>query len=382
MRVILLGNYGPDRQQSMLRWGDLLARELPRRGWSTVSVAPSPIVTRWVRAGVGAKWAGYLDKYVAFPRRLSARIAAEASRGKLLVHVVDHSNAVYIPRRKSPARWIATCHDLLAVRGALGEDTDCPASLLGKRLQRAIVAGLSRADAIAADSSSTLDDLNRLVAPKGAQFRRRILLGQNHPYRRVPGDAAQSRLVAVAGAPWRQPFVLHVGSNLARKNKLGIVRVFAALAQRWSGNLIFCGAPLPAEIRAQALAAGIGDRVFAVPHLDNTQLEAAYNCAHALLYPSKCEGFGWPVAEAQACGCPVVCSDRTSLPEVGGEAALIHAFEDETGMAESILKLADPEFRTAVIARSLQNAERFSTDAMIDAYVALYEEVLCRSARA
>ena len=55
--------------------------------------------------------------------------------------------------------------------------------------------------------------------------------------------------------------------------------------------------------------------------------------------------------EAQACGCPVVCSDRTSLPEVGGDAALVHALDDEAGMAASVRRLDDAEFRAGVVAR-------------------------------
>ena len=173
---------------------------------------------------------------------------------------------------------------------------------------------------------------------------------------------------------------MHVGSNLVRKNKAGVLRVFARVAAAWPGNLVFCGAPLPPDLQAQAAAAGLASRIFAVPSPDNAQLEAIYSRAHALVFPSKCEGFGWPVIEAHACGCPVVCSDRTSLPEIGGEAALVHALEDEAGMSESLLRLTAAPFRSEVVARGLANLKRFDTDRMIDAYGEIYEEVLAASA--
>ena len=383
MKLLLLGNYAPDAQQSMLRFAALLAEGWRARGIEVVELAPpsSALIARLRRLG-GArveKWLGYLDKYVFFPPRLNRAVRA-ATAPRTLVHVIDHSNALYVPR--TPAvPWIVTCHDLLAVRGALGEDTDCPASPLGRQLQRAIVRGLGRASAIAAVSDATLRDVQRIVpAPASrAQSRRTIPLALNHPYRRVPAAEARARLRDVAGVPWAQPFVLHVGSNLGRKNKAAVVRVFARLAAVWPGNLIFCGAPIPEELRAPIAAGGLTGRVFAAPAPDNAQLEAAYSLAHALLFPSRGEGFGWPVIEAQACGCPVVCSDSTSLPEVGGAGALVHALADEAGMAESLRALLEPAARAALIARGTENLARFTVTRMIDAYGALYEESLAVS---
>ena len=152
--------------------------------------------------------------------------------------------------------------------------------------------------------------------------------------------------------------------------------MFARIAAEWPGNLVFCGAAIPAEVAALAAKAGLTHRVFAVLAPDNWQLEAIYNRAHALLFPSRCEGFGWPVIEAQACGCPVVCSDRTSLPEVGGDAALVFHLTDETGMAQALLDLRDETRRAELRTRGLANVTRFDLERMIDAYVELYEEVL------
>ncbi|HVU23818.1 MAG TPA: glycosyltransferase family 1 protein [Opitutus sp.] len=369
MRLLLVGNYVPDAQQSMRRFEDLLARGLRDRGVAVDVARPG---VRWggrPQAALG-KWRGYVDKYLRFPRELRA-FEARAD----LVHVVDHSNAVYVPRRPE-VPWIVTCHDLLAVRGARGEDTDCPASPAGRLLQRAILAGLRRATAVACDSTSTLNDLKRLAPEALSQRRKLILLGLNRAWRPLTAAEALARLAALPAVPWDQPFLLHVGSNLRRKNKAAIIRVLARLRDRWPGHVVFCGGGFPAELEGPARAAGVRDRMFAIPAPDDAQLEAAYARAHALVYPSKCEGFGWPVIEAQACGCPVICSDRTSLPEVGGDAARVHALDDEAGMAESVVQLADPEVRRAVVARGFANVERFDPARMLSAYLQLYTAVL------
>lgn len=382
MKLVLLCNYVPDAQQSMLRFGSLLREQWLARGHEVTTIAPAQSgVARWLgrrAGGAGKKWLGYFDKYILFPRVLTRRVRDAVTGARAVVHVVDHSNALYVPRRAT-VPWVVTCHDLLAVRGALGEDTDCPASTIGRQLQGAIVRGLGRASAIACDSTSTLRDVERIVPAGGGQARRVVLLGFNHPYRRLAETEARARLAVLPGVPWEKPFLLHVGSNLTRKNKAGVLRVFARIAADWPGVLIFFGAEFPPELRAAAQTGALAGRVFAVPGPDNDQLEAAYTLAHALLYPSRCEGFGWPIIEAQACGCPVVCSDRTSLPEVGGAAALVHALEDEPGMAASVQRLAGPAFRAEVLARGSANLARFTTAGMIDAYAALYEDVLAVS---
>jgi len=377
MRIALITNYAPDGQQSMLRFGALLQRALVARGHEVVTLAPTPLSgQRWFARVIGGKWAGYATKYLSFPSELRESWHAGPAADAEIVHVVDHSNALYIPARRDRP-WIATCHDLLAVRGALGEDTDCPASWLGRRLQRAIVRGLARADAIACDSSSTQQDAARLVPQAPAQLRRTILLGLNQPLDFVATAEARTRLATLDPRLRHSDYLLHVGSNLARKNKAGVLRVFTRLrAEGWRGLLVFCGAPLTPELQAQAAAAGVSEDLIAVPHASAAELAALYSAAHALVFPSKCEGFGWPVLEAQACGCPVICSDRTSLPEVGGEAALVCALEDEAAMAAAARRLLDPGKRAEIVARGHANAARFTVDRMIDAYLELYEDVL------
>ena len=369
--VLLIGNYPPDRQQSMHRFAMMMLDGLAAAGISAELIQPRPFFGRFRLAGTFlAKWLAYLDKFVLFPLQLRRRLRAAPA----LVHICDHSNAMYA-RRIRGVPVVATCHDLLAVRGALGEETDCPASLPGKLLQRWIVAGLRAAAVVACVSRATLEDARRLVVrPDGTPKPELIALGLSYPYRRLPAEEAWARLARFFALRPDRPFVLHVGSNLRRKNREGVLRIFARCKDDWNGLLVFAGEPLSDALRSLGRELDVLDRVIEVPEATSEVLEALYNCATAFLFPSRFEGFGWPILEAQACGCPVICSDRAPLPEVTGDAGLIHPVADEEGLAAEIIRLTDPEERALWSARSLRNAERFSTDKMIAEYISVYQQ--------
>jgi glycosyltransferase involved in cell wall biosynthesis len=120
---------------------------------------------------------------------------------------------------------------------------------------------------------------------------------------------------------------------------------------------------------------GISNRIVELTNPDNESLEALYNCATALLFPSTFEGFGWPIAEAHACGCPVLCVEREPMTEVAGAAGLTHPVEDEAGFANDLLRLTNPEERARWSGKALENAKRFSTGRMIAEYVKLYRSL-------
>ncbi len=377
LHVVLVGNYPRDAQESMQRFADILVDGLPPAGVSAELVQPPVWLGRVGSSslsGVG-KWLAYLDKFLLFPLLLRARVAkvkAQAGSGQVVVHICDHSNAMYhVAAGGAPV--IVTCHDLLAVRGALGEATDCPASAAGKWLQRWILSSLAYASRIACVSSATKADTDRMVDLTRRGTRTCYLpIGLNHPYHPIPIAEADARLAEVPALTG--PFIVHIGSNLRRKNREGVLRIFAKTAAHWPGQLVFAGQPLSAELRALADSLQISGRIVEVRKPANPLLEALYNRATALLFPSRFEGFGWPIIEAQACGCPVICSDSGPLPEVAGDGGLIRDVEDEDGFATDVLRLADPEERAAWGKKGLANAQRFTTERMVQRYLDLYRE--------
>jgi glycosyltransferase involved in cell wall biosynthesis len=370
--VLLIGNYPLDRQQSMQRFGMMMLQSLAAAGVAAEMITPRPFFGRFRSAGgFVAKWLGYIDKFVVFPRQLRTRLAKRPA----VVHICDHSNAMY-GAYVARAPIIVTCHDLLAVRGALGEETNCPASVTGKLLQRWILHGLRRASAIVCDSQATRDDARRLVHRNVASPKLEVvMLGLNYPYRKLSQIEAWTRLEKIPQFDSEPPFVLHVGSNLRRKNRDGVLRVFARFKGKWNGRLVFAGDLLDAELMSLSQELGIRDRITQMENPPDELLEALYNCAVALLYPSRFEGFGWPVIEAHACGCPVVCSNSGPLPEVAGEAGLFHDVDDEEGFAADLLRLTGPKERAIWGEKSLRNAEKFSTSKMISQYIDIYRSL-------
>jgi glycosyltransferase involved in cell wall biosynthesis len=371
--ILLIGNYSLDRQQSMQRFATMMLDGLSAAGIRAELIQPKPFLGRLRFAGTFvAKWFAYLDKFCFFRRQLARRLAENPA----VVHICDHSNAMYARAIGGGVPVVVTCHDLLAVRGALGEQTDCPASATGKLLQRWIVRGLESASAVACDSNATLRDAERLVRrPAGKPVLDQITLGLSYPYRVLPSDEIEERLAKFPALQDGVPFVLHVGSNLRRKNREGVLRIFALCRERWPGRLVFAGDSLSAELRSLGQELEIADRIVEVPNADNEIFEALYNCATALLFPSTFEGFGWPIAEAHACGCPVLCAEREPMIEVAGEAALTHPVEDEAAFADDLMRLTDPTERQRWSVKALENAKRFSSARMVSEYIALYRRL-------
>jgi glycosyltransferase involved in cell wall biosynthesis len=370
--VLLIGNYPADQQQSMQRFSAMMLQGLAAAGVEAELIRPQSVLGNLKSLGpVAAKWLGYIDKYILFPRKLKRRLSSPPG----LVHICDHSNAVYVRHcRKVPV--LVTCHDLLAVRGALGEETDCPASFTGRMLQRRIVDGLREADVVACVSRATANDAHRIVASGNHRARITVVeLAFNYPYRKLEPDVARRRLCGSGIVDDGLPFVLHVGSNLRRKNRDGVLRIFAMTRNQWKGRLVFAGDLLNSDLVALAKNLGVIDRTVQLRNPKSELLEALYSCAVALLYPSRFEGFGWPIIEAQACGCPVICSDSGPLPEAAGEAGLFHEVADEKGFAEDLLRLTEPTTRAQWSERSLRSASRFSTGKMIGQYIDIYRSL-------
>lgn len=366
MRILIVSNYEPDRQQSMLRFSALLERAMSGAGHEVRVIAPRAILAGGHGPeSAGYKWLGYMDKYLLFQRELQ-RSASWAD----IVHISDHSNGLY-------ARWIRdrpcllTCHDLTAIRSARGETPEHRTGRAGRALQALILHHMQFASRVICVSEATRQDLLRLstIDPDTVSVVHNAL---NYPYREMDPEEAGARVARLDPAV-RPPFLLHLGGNQWYKNREGVVRIFAALADKVPGlRLVLAGKPVEPALRAVIAEAGVGHRIVHIDSPAEADLMALYGTASALLFPSLYEGFGWPIAEAQACGCPVITTGRPPMTEVGGEAALYIDPRDPRIAADFIAAYWDrlSKFRTA----GLRNAARFELRAMTAAYEREYEK--------
>jgi glycosyltransferase involved in cell wall biosynthesis len=372
VRILLVGNYIPDGQHSMLGFASLMHQGLMDAGHEVQTLHPPVIFGRLSRcfpAGA-SKWLAYLDKFLLLPPLLRG-----AARRVDIVHICDHSYAGYV-RENRRIPHVVTCHDLLAVRASLGEKTDFRPSRFGVTLQRWIVRGLLRADALACDSTVTLTDAIRLLS--GRRRPPELLpLALRYNYRPLPERERNEQLKSIDGLDLSRPFVLHVGSSEPRKNREGVLRVFARTIESMDAQLVFAGKFLEPSQLQLAAKLNVLPRIVQTGEVSNELLVALYSGALAFLFPSRFEGFGWPIIEAQSCGCPVVCSNRGPLPEVAGESALMRDIEDEEGFAMDLVRLqTDETLRSTLIERGLQNVLRYKPEVMISKYLSLYERAL------
>lgn len=169
------------------------------------------------------------------------------------------------------------------------------------------------------------------------------------------------------------PFLLHVGGNSWYKNKASLLRIFARMVRlddSRTSNLVLAGAALPENLARLARELGVHDRVREAINVTNEQLCALYSAAQGLIFPSLAEGFGWPIIEAQACGCPVFTSNSKPMNEVGGDGAVYFDLEDESGAAEIISQALGN--RASWIQLGHRNAMKYSADSMIQGYDRVY----------
>ncbi len=117
---------------------------------------------------------------------------------------------------------------------------------------------------------------------------------------------------------------------------------------------------------------GITSHVIEISDLTNEEIRAFYSTTEALIFPSIQEGFGWPIAEAQACGCKVITTKRAPMTEVGGDIAIYIEPEIPEKAAEIIHQQLHSQRDWA--AKSIENANRFSIKAMTTAYMAGYKQ--------
>ncbi|HWA86658.1 MAG TPA: glycosyltransferase family 1 protein [Opitutus sp.] len=379
MKILLIGNFAPDRQESMLRFANLLASGLRGAGHDVSTWAPEPQLVRLLpryRYRGPAKFVGYLDKFVLFPRRIRRRLR---DTDRTVVHIVDHSNAVYAPLFAGRP-LLVTCHDVLQIRSARGEFSQHRVGALGRRYQEWILANLARVPRIVVPSAQTAVELQRLA---GVPAHRLAVIPHalNFPYHRA--SPTQARLVLGRMLRERQlppgllehsgrGFVLNIGGGQWYKNREGLLHVYAGLRRRLAPppRLVMVGKPLAPDLRALQHRLGLDADIVHLANVSETQLEALYSLAEALIFPSWHEGFGWPVAEAQACGCPVFTSDRPPMTEVGGDAACFIDPADPAGAARCIAD-AWPR-RTEMSARGLARAGEWVPALMIERYVAAY----------
>lgn len=311
--------------------------------WSATGFASN--VTLLDRAGTAPRLPGYA--YRDLPR---VRERDSASQRELLQAVCTTEAAdlfvstLYTTPLCTPTALLL--HDFTPE--ALGWDLSLP-------MWRERAGAISYASAYACISNSTASDLARFY-PHEAEKPRSVAYLAVDPTFAPAHEGAVEALRAELDLTER--YYLFMGLRDDHKNAVLVLDTLAS----WEGDTGFAvlfvgGSPVAESVLAER-AGAVSVRV--ARRLSEAELRAAYTGATALLYPSLYEGFGLPVLEAMACDCPVICSDRGSLPEVAGNATIVIDPTSPRSLADAMREVPRPEVRARLIELGRANCTRFS----------------------
>lgn len=154
-----------------------------------------------------------------------------------------------------------------------------------------------------------------------------------------------------------KPYFLLVGVGGGYKNSLLFFKAFSQLSTKHGFEIICTGSGYLLEPEFRTYTSGSTVQML---QLNDEELKAAYSAAVAVVYPSKYEGFGLPVLEAMACGCPVITCPNASIPEVVGEAALYVNDDDVDGLTDALCEVQKQTVRKSLISVGMKQAKKFS----------------------
>ncbi len=282
---------------------------------------------------------------------------------------VYHATNFYLPPVRQ-ARTALTIHDLAFM--ALPET--CSPKIVGP-FSRSIRRFAHRADAILVYSEATRRDVVRfLEAPADKIAIAPMAVDEGF----IPMDRDEAVEWVAAHYGIRQPFLLFVSTLEPRKNVPGLLRAFAKVKNQLPHSLVLIGSVgwNADDIFETIAALRIEDRVIRPGFVPHMKLPAFYCAADAFVFPTLYEGFGLPLLEALACGCPVVTADNSSVPEVTGGAALMSAAEDEDAVAANIVRIvSDSALREDLVHRGRAHAQQYSWRACAEKTFAVYREL-------
>ncbi len=178
-----------------------------------------------------------------------------------------------------------------------------------------------------------------------------------------------------------RPYILSLGAEDPRKNTLRLVKAYLTLLQRYGidENLVISGYSNweHSEAYRAVRSAGAADRVRFLPFVSIDELATLYRNATLFVYPSLYEGFGIPVLEAFSSGCPVLASNVTSIPEVGGDAAIYVDPLSEEDIGQAMYRLIqDRELRQSLVQRGVARAQEFSWAETARQTLSVYERCM------
>jgi glycosyltransferase involved in cell wall biosynthesis len=384
VRIILFTHPSFLKSQSMPRFAAMLANGMKARGHSVEVWTPEAFFYKLPLPGALKKWMGYIDQYIVFPIQVGGRLALGTA--DTLFVFTDQALGPWVPL-VAQRPHVIHCHDFLAQRSALGQIPENPTSSTGKKYQEYIRKGYKQGRNFISVSNKTQQDLHQLLGyvPSVSHV---VYNGLNQDFHRGDVISAREYIKQESGINTINGYLLHVGGNQWYKNRSGVVQMYNAWRSTSTTSLplLMVGSVPTPHLMSVIEQSPYHKDIHVLSGKNDAFVRQAYGGASVFLFPSLAEGFGWPIAEAMASGCPVITTNEAPMTEVGGTAAFyinrkIYNGNDEewAKMAalkiEEVLSLSNNE-RIQAIEAGITNANRFDVNKAIDEIEKIYYELL------
>jgi glycosyltransferase involved in cell wall biosynthesis len=356
---------------------EVYARELLR---ALPAVRPDLRITAFVNReahAAGGEWEELAD-VVEVPVFARSRVQWVRGEQQLLPGLARRAGVDVLHSLASTApahgrfRRVVTIHDLL-----YRIVPDAHFGLLGLGMRVLVPLAAHRSHRVIVDSQSTRADVRRFLQVPERKIDV-VALGVGTTTAGEPEPEAVLRERHDLGT---RQVVLSVSAKRPHKNLLRLLDALAAIAPEQRPILVIPGYPTPheAQLRERAAARGIAADVRFLAWVSGSELEGLYALASAFVFPSLYEGFGLPVLEAMRRGVPVACSERSSLPEVAGDAALLFDPADTRAITTAMQRiLGDPVEADRLRVAGRAQAARFTWAATARATAASYDRAMSR----
>ncbi|MBM2815554.1 MAG: glycosyl transferase group 1 [Ignavibacteria bacterium] len=267
---------------------------------------------------------------------------------------IDLFHFTYFFRLPKIRNYAVTLHDLFLL--------DYPEKKLERKFKKSINYILKNAALIFVPSYYVAQDLTRFHPDS----KDKIIVtyeGVSGNYKKIPKEHIK---LSEYGIQPDETFFLYVGRIDPRKNLSGLIEAYSLLPEevRREHRLVLVAngkGLLMEELKSKIIENGIKGNTILLQSIPENKLIELYSAAFCFVFPTHGEGFGLPVLEAMKCGCPVITSNNTSLPEVAGNAAILINPEDINEIKNAMLKIiSDNELRERLIEEGFRNASLFS----------------------
>jgi glycosyltransferase involved in cell wall biosynthesis len=330
------------------------------------------------------KWMGYIDQYIVFPLIVKRRLKKYSDQ--VLFAFTDHALGPWVPLVVGK-RHIVHCHDFLAQQSAFGIIPYNPTGWSGKKYQSYIKKGYKQANNFISVSYKTQSDLHTFLncTPRISEV---VYNGLTRAFIPLNKKDVRSQLSVEIGIGLAEGYILHVGGNQWYKNRKGVIELYSEWRRISNKNLplIMVGAVANSGLLDSYNKSAYQKDIHLLYGKSDGFLQKAYAGASLFLFPSLAEGFGWPIAEAMASGCPVITTNVAPMNEVGGTAAFYINQKPDVNeqipdwlnksveTMDKVMQLSEEELNIYIMA-GFSNARRFDSEVALDLIENIYKRI-------